>query len=132
MIFGTFDIFHAGHRNFLKQAKSYGDYLIVVVARDKTIKEVKGVWPQNKEKDRLRVVESSGLASEAVWGSRGDKYAVIKKYRPDVICLGYDQRFFIDNLKSELLKLGLKDTKVVRLRAYHPEIYKSSKLKEKK
>jgi len=38
MVFGTFDIFHPGHRSFLNQAKKYGNYLIVVVARDKQSK----------------------------------------------------------------------------------------------
>ena len=45
MIFGTFDKFHPGHINFLKQSEQYGDYLIVVVARDITVKKLKGKMP---------------------------------------------------------------------------------------
>lgn len=131
MIFGTFDIFHKGHINFLKQARKYGDYLIVVIARDKTVKEVKGEFPQSKEKKRARVIKDNTLADEVILGSQTDKYAAIKKYKPAVICLGYDQKFFIDNLKDELLKLKLKNTRVIRLKSYYPEKYKSSKLKNK-
>ena len=42
MTFGTFDIFHLGHKSFLKQAREFGNYLIVVIARDKTVKNIKG------------------------------------------------------------------------------------------
>ena len=41
MAFGTFDLLHPGHEHFLKQAKRYGD-LIVVIARDNTVLKVKG------------------------------------------------------------------------------------------
>ena len=36
--FGTFDILHLGHVNFFKQAKSLGDELVVVIARDVNVK----------------------------------------------------------------------------------------------
>ena len=42
---GTFDLVHAGHVSYLEQAKKYGDYLIVVVARDETVEEEKGTKP---------------------------------------------------------------------------------------
>ena len=60
MVFGTFDIFHEGHKNFLKQAREYGDYLIVVVARDETVEKVKKRLPQNDENSRLEIIEKSG------------------------------------------------------------------------
>jgi cytidyltransferase-like protein len=132
MVFGTFDIFHLGHRSFLKQAKENGDYLTVVVARDKTVKSVKKQDAKNKEQTRLENVQKSMLADEVVLGSLGDKYEVIKKYKPDVICLGYDQKFFIKELRDKLEEFGLNNTKVVRLDSYEPEKYKSSKLRYEK
>lgn len=130
MVFGTFDIFHKGHINFLKQARKYGDYLAVVIARDETVKKVKGKYSQNNEEKRLEKVESSLLADEVILGSLTDKYLVIKRYQPDVICLGYDQKFFIDDLRLELDKMGLAKTEIIKLKSYHPEIYKSSKLRK--
>ena len=32
--YGTFDLLHYGHINLLRRAKSYGDYLIVVLSSD--------------------------------------------------------------------------------------------------
>ena len=129
MAFGTFDIFHEGHKNFLKQAREFGDYLIVVVARDETVEKVKKRLPQNDENSRLEIIRKSGLADEAVLGSLGNKYKAIEKYKPDVICLGYDQKVFTENLREKLKELNLDETKIVRLKSYHPEKYKSSKLR---
>ena len=129
LVFGTFDIFHEGHRDFLKQAREHGDFLCAVVARDATVVKVKGAPSQNDEQIRLATLKNSGLVDEAMLGSLDDKYEAIKKYAPDVICLGYDQKFFIDNLRDKLEELGLQNTEVVRLKAYHPEEYKSSKLR---
>lgn len=132
MVFGTFDIFHKGHLNFLKQAKKYGEYLIVVVARDATVKKVKGRYPLNNEKKRLAEIKKNNLVDKLLLGSLTDKYLVIKKYRPQIICLGYDQKFFVDNLKKELGRINLEKTKIIKLNSYKPEIYKSSKLKNMK
>jgi len=131
MIFGTFDIFHKGHIDFLKQARAYGDYLIVVVAKDKTVKQVKGDYPLNNENSRLTAINESRLADKVTLGNLKDKYAVIKEYKPDVIALGYDQRFFIDKLKAKLIEFNLDKTRIIKTKAYYPEIYKSSKLKDK-
>jgi len=128
MVFGTFDIFHPGHVNFLRQARKYGDYLIVIIARDKTVLNIKKSLPRYQEKKRLAEIIKSNLTDKAVLGSLRDKYQVVKKYQPAVICLGYDQKNFINQLAEKLKQFKLK-TKIVRLKPYRPKIYKSSKLK---
>jgi len=85
LVFGTFDIFHEGHRYFLNQAKKQGDFLRVVVARDETVFQVKNKKSLNDEQQRLEKIKNSGLVDEAVLGSLEDKYAVVKDYAPDVI-----------------------------------------------
>jgi FAD synthetase len=128
MVFGTFDIFHPGHRSFLRQAKKHGDFLIVVVARDKTVTNVKKQKPVNNEQQRLENIKKSKLADEVILGNVGNKYTVIKKYKPNIICLGYDQKFFVRGLKQKIRDFGLK-TKTIKLKPHKTEIYKSSKLK---
>lgn len=128
IVFGTFDMIHPGHRNFLRQARKYGEYLIVVVARDKTVQKVKKKTADSERK-RLKNMKDSRLADKVILGSLIDKYAAIKKYRPDTICLGYDQKYFIGGLKKELERANLKKTKIIRLKPYKPEIYKTSKLR---
>lgn len=115
----------------MKQARKFGDYLIVVVARDETVARYKKQDTRSKEQIRLRKIKSSKLADKVILGSLGDKYWVIKRHKPDIICLGYDQKFFVQGLKKKLKSFGLK-TKVIRLKPYKPEVYKSSKLFNKK
>lgn len=127
LVFGTFDGLHPGHLNFLNQARKKGDFLIVVVARDKTVKKLKGHWPKFNEKERVGILKSLKFVDKAVLGDEKNPYKIIKKIKPQVICLGYDQKFFVDNLKEELKKLKLK-TKVFRLKAFKPKKYHCSKL----
>src|SRR3989338_7442094 len=49
--FGTFDLLHPGHINFLNQAKKF-DQLIIVIGRDRTVKQIKGKLPKHTEKQR--------------------------------------------------------------------------------
>lgn len=126
MVFGTFAILHPGHLNFFRQAKKYGDYLIVVIARDSTVKKIKGFFPQLNEGARREVVGATKFVGKAVLGDKFDWYKLILKYKPDVICLGYDQ-FAPKNFESELRRRGVS-AKIARLKSYKPEKYKSSKI----
>ena len=127
MLFGTFDILHEGHLNLFKQAKNYGDYLIVVVARDSTVEDVKQHKTLYNENQRLTAVQK--VVDLAVLGNKVDKNKVIEEYKPDVICLGYDQKAFTETLESELKKRNLK-AKIIRLKPFKEDIFKSSKIKE--
>lgn len=128
MAFGTFDIFHRGHRSYLKQAKKLGEYLIVVVARDETVAQIKKQPAKNKECERLEKIKLSKLADEVILGNLQNKYAVIKKYKPDIIALGYDQKINSREIRKKIKEFKL-NIKIRRLKAYQPQIYKSSKLK---
>jgi cytidyltransferase-like protein len=121
LVFWTFDIFHEGHRYFLSQAKRQCDLLRVVVARDETVARIKKAKPKNSENSRVLTIKEAQLADEVVLGSLVDKYTVVQEYLPDVICLGYDQEFFINKLKAKLKDFGLEKTKIIRLASFKPE-----------
>jgi|SRR3989344_5133177 len=125
LVFGTFDGLHEGHISFLKQAKKYGDELIVVVARDKTVKKLKDHPPNFSEKERLGIVKKSKLAEKVILGGLADPYQIIKKIKPDVICLGYDQKYFTEDLPEELKKMKIR-TRVYTMKPHQPKKYHSS------
>jgi len=131
MVFGTFDILHPGHLYLFSEAKKFGDYLVAVIARDSTVDKIKHRNPQNNEKARLAKAKECKEIDEAVLGDESDYYKVIEEYKPNVICLGYDQHSFISKeLQEEMLKRGLT-AKIVRIGPYKEDIYKSSKLRGK-
>jgi len=125
--FGTFDGLHKGHLNYFKQAKKLGDYLVVVVGRDKTVEKIKKHLPIKNEKQRLQEVNKCELVDQAILGYEHDditkKIKIIKKIKPDIICLGYDQ-----TESEEKLQELFPNIKIFRLKSYHPEKYKSSLL----
>ncbi len=122
--FGTFDLLHPGHLNYLYQAKRLGNFLIVIIARDVNVKKNKKKLPIQNEIQRKINIEKLEIANKVVLGNINDKYNVIKKYKPDIIALGYDQ-------KADIKKLKKFKAKIIRLKPYKSEIYKSSKLKVK-
>ena len=101
---GTFDLLHLGHVRFLEEAKKAGGKnaeLIVIVARDNTVKQRKGKTPVMPEDQRRALVESLKVVNEAILGwedFRIDK--VIEIIEPDIIAVGHDQ----DGIENEVQK----------------------------
>lgn len=120
--FGSFDLLHEGHERFLREARALGDCLVVVVARDSTIGKVKGEAPWQNETKRLAQLRALDCVDEAILGGDGDKYEALRKVKPDVIALGYDQ----DADEEALKEFG----RVVRLNAFKPKEFKSSIIKK--
>lgn len=128
MAFGTFDGIHPGHLHYLRKARALGDELVVVVARDRNVRIIKGRSPATNEKERLKAVKKLDFVDKAVLGDREvRKWGVIKRHRPQVVALGYDQWAAIPTLRRELGKEGLHP-EIVRISAFKPRLYKSSKL----
>ncbi len=102
---GTFDLLHPGHIYFLNQARDLGDELFVIVARDSNVThKPKPIVP---EEQRLEMVSALGIVDKALLGSEKDMFEPLKQIRPDIIALGYDQRFDAEILEKELDKRGL-------------------------
>ena len=126
IVFGTFDILHPGHVHMLKEAKEYGDLLVVVVARDETVCNVKGKKPIYDEKTRTQNLQRLKIADKIRLGCLGDKYEVLRDENPDIVALGYDQKVFVDNLEEVIPD----HAQIVRLNPYNADVFKSSKLRE--
>lgn len=101
---GTFDLLHLGHVKFLEEAKKAGGEnaeLIVIVARDHTVKSRKGKNPVMPEDQRRALVESLKVVDEAILGLENFSIEkVIEKIKPDVIAVGHDQ----DGIEREVQK----------------------------
>ncbi len=122
MVFGTYDVFHPGHRYFIEKAQEFGDELVLVVARDETVKKIKPLL-RNSESLRKAVLEQEFPDIQVVLGDLEDPMRVVREYSPEMVCLGYDQIGFSERLMKEFPEI-----RVERIEAFHPEKYKSSKM----
>lgn len=121
MASGVFDLLHPGHVVYLSEAKRAGgksSRLIVVVARDSTVRKVRNREPVFNEEARRILVESLKPVDEAILGSEPFSFEeIVRKVRPDVVAFGYDQESWMrDFLKA---KNGMKwKTKAVKIREF--------------
>src|SRR3989344_4185644 len=130
MVFGTFDMVHIGHVDFFRQARALAKrpHLIVSIARDSVVKRVKGSPSRRNESERRALLERNTLVDEVVLGQEDGYIEHIIDAKPSIIALGYDQKGeYVDRLEQDLMNARLK-IKVVRLKAFEPEKYKTSKL----
>jgi FAD synthetase len=109
MASGVFDLLHPGHLYFLEKARELGDELVVVIAKDSTVRNQKHE-PITPEEMRRTMVESLKPVDRAVLGTEGDMYDIVKEVKPDIIAIGYDQPFETEKIESELGKRGLNVT----------------------
>ncbi|HAG27727.1 TPA: FAD synthase [Patescibacteria group bacterium] len=131
MVFGTFDMIHEGHRNLFAQARALAKNpkLIVSLARTKNVTRIKGRAPRSTEAARLARVKALPEVDRAILGAVRNYFTPILRIQPDIIALGYDQKAYVKTLRADLKKAGLT-TKVVRLKPFQPEKYKTSLLRK--
>lgn len=103
---GTFDLLHPGHIFFLSSARAMGDELYVLVARDSMIRhKAKPIVP---EIQRLEMISSLKVVDKAMLGSEKDIFDPLYEIDPDIIVLGHDQTFDIEELENSLRERGFK------------------------
>lgn len=90
---GCFDLLHAGHVSYLKQAKTLGDRLIVAVNDDASVKRLKGSRrPINALSDRMSLLSSLEAVDWVVPFSEDTPADLISAVLPDVLVKGGDYK----------------------------------------
>lgn len=92
---GTFDLFHLGHLELLKYAKSFPNtYLLVLLDTDDRIKKLKGIdRPINDQKERVELISTLRIVDEAkLFDSDQELETLIKEFAPDIMVKGGDYR----------------------------------------
>ena len=88
---GCFDILHAGHVQYLNEAKAQGDVLVVGLNSDASVKRLKGEErPINKELDRKFVLENLKSVDKVFIFEEDTPFNLISNVMPDTLVKGGD------------------------------------------
>ena len=88
---GCFDILHVGHLRYLKEAQSLGDYLIVGVNSDRSVKDLKGPSrPVVEETERAEMLAGLKAVDAVVIFDEDTPKNLIENLSPNVLCKGGD------------------------------------------
>ena len=126
---GVFDIIHPGHINTLNAAKKLGDFLVVVIATDKTAVKMKKRKPLHSAQLRQELVSSLNMVDLCIIGNDEDIFKTVELVKPQVIALGYDQTHQEKFITEGRKKINL-DVTVARLESPRPETSSSAIQKE--
>lgn len=112
--YGTYDLFHFGHKALLERAKALGDYLIVGVTSEEFDRTRGKMNVSQPLIDRIESVRATGLADKIVVEEyQGQKIADIRKYGVDVFAIGSDWEGRFDFLNKYCEVVYLKRTEGV-------------------
>lgn len=90
---GCYDVLHAGHIKCLEMAKALGDYLIVAVNTDESIRGLKGeMRPINPLEDRLTVLSALKAVDWVIPFSDETPRRLLQMFKPDVLAKGGDYK----------------------------------------
>jgi D-beta-D-heptose 7-phosphate kinase/D-beta-D-heptose 1-phosphate adenosyltransferase len=117
---GCFDILHAGHVRYLKQARRLGDVLIVGLNSDRSLSAIKPGRPINSEKNRAEVLAGLAAVDYIVVFSEKTPYNLIKTLQPDILVKGGDWKkedIIGSDIAKETLSLpfvkGISTTRII-------------------
>jgi FAD synthetase len=107
---GAFNLIHPGHILFLRKARELGDFLVVVVASDKTVLRNKGYLLMPAEA-RKKVLEGLRMVDNVVIGDEKDFFKAVEREKPDIIALGYDQALE-KKLRERIERSGIRISRI--------------------
>ena len=88
----------------LRWARTLGDRLVIVLTHDAHNRKPNAL----PAAQRLRALRALGLADKVIVGARQDFPAVLRRERPDIIVLGYDQKMPDAATESSARRLGVR------------------------
>ena len=107
---GGFDMFHVGHLNILKESRSRCDRLIVGVASDEALFQMKGRIPVIPHQERMEIIASVGFVDDVVTDVSQDKRIAWRHHPFDILFKGDDWKDTPKGarLEAEMAEVGAR------------------------
>lgn len=115
---GTFDMLHAGHRYYIKEAAKHCDFLIVQVHSDEVVKRSKGSdRPIFSRNDRAEAISDMSEVSavlidddkfSTICSKHFNQFRAMRLLKPDVVFIGSDSKLSrFQSLSKKVMKIPL-------------------------
>lgn len=116
---GCFDLLHVGHIRYLQEARRLGDYLVIGVNADASVKRLKGpTRPIQSEADRAEILAALGAVDMTVIFEEDTPEELIKIVKPDILVKGGDWKIdqivgapFVQSYGGQVMSLQFVDGK---------------------
>ena len=101
---GCFNRVHEAHLRMLRQARSLGDRLVLVLANDAHNRKSNAV----PSAVRLKRLQDAGVADKVVVGAPDSFAASLRREKPQILVLGYDQRLPDEQTARAVREMGVE------------------------
>ena len=127
---GCFDLLHVGHVAYLAAAKALGDYLIVGINDDASVRRLKGATrPINVLQDRMEMIAALESVDLVVPFSEDTPLELIKEVGPDILVKGGDYKVS-EIVGAEQVKSSGGEVKVIPFKEGYSSTSLINKIKE--
>ena len=122
---GCFDILHSGHVQYLQEARSLGDFLVLGLNSDSSVSRLKGPSrPIQSEQDRAIILGALGCVDAVIIFEEDTPLDLILSLRPQILVKGGDWKVedivggqevvdYGGDVRSLLFKPGSSTTSIV-------------------
>lgn len=122
LVSGCFDIIHADHVEFLAWSRMLGDYLVVAINSDKSVRRLKGNYrPIVSLKDRVKLTVVNCFVDYIVVFNELNVVNIIKTLKPDVFAKGHD--YVLEKSEATKTKKAMNQDERRAVESYGGKIY---------
>lgn len=116
---GCFDLLHIGHVRYLQEARARGDYLVVGLNADESVRRLKGpTRPVQSENDRAEILAALSCVDFTTLFHEDTPENLIHQIHPDILVKGGDWKIdqivggpFVQSYGGQVLSLNFIDGK---------------------
>jgi glycerol-3-phosphate cytidylyltransferase len=129
---GTFDLFHAGHVDLLRQCKRLADEVVVSLNTDEFVESYKGNPPVMSFSERKRILESCRYVDRVIENEGGaDSKPAILSVQPNIIAIGVDWAVKDYYKQMQFTKEWLDSQGITLVYIPHLQVLSSTQIKKR-